>query len=107
MIAYEIIENKYPDKDGYIAYELYIAPADQPVKKASTYTKKAHHCSENHGQYGCPDTQAQGGKHSLHDKTAYPPGFFRVESNKILGYYAPAPLIMDFYIDPVNKPGKD
>jgi len=43
----------------------------------------------------------------LHDKARYPPGLFRVKSNKILGYDAPVPFIMDFDIDPVNKPDKD
>jgi len=55
LIADKIIENEYPDQNGYISNQLNIAPADEPPERASAGTEKAHDDSKNHGNDGGTD----------------------------------------------------
>jgi hypothetical protein len=56
LIADKIIENEYPDQNGYISNQLNITPADEPLERASAGAEKAHDGSKDHGNDGGIDT---------------------------------------------------
>lgn len=65
LVADEVIEDKYPDQNGYIPNQFNIAPADESLERASAGTKEAHDGSKNDGNDCGIETQSKGYKHSL------------------------------------------
>ena len=62
------VKDEDKDQGGHVADQFHIGAAYHSFEQARTNPEEAHHQAEDNGEEGSPETQAQGGEHSLQEK---------------------------------------